>query len=99
MNDSGNVDGRDFVPLSQYFSLLLEPFEQMIADPQSVGHCGQSWIHRTDAREKTRVHDVKVVEFVRLAIYIEHRALRVLAKAAGAGLMRDAANPDLILHI
>ena len=71
----------------------------MIADPQSVGHCGQSWIHRTDAREKTRVHDVKVVEFVRLAIYIEHRAFRVGAETASPGLMRDAANPDLILHI
>jgi len=62
----------------------------MVSDPQRVRHRCERGIHRADAREDARVDDVQVVEFVRLAIRIDHRRGRVVAHPAGSGLVRDA---------
>ena len=32
--------------------ILLEPFEQVIADAQRVGHRGQRWVNRADTGKK-----------------------------------------------
>jgi hypothetical protein len=61
------------------------------------------WRSRRDSPrrgpEKNRVHDVKVVQFARLAIHVEHRNLRVGAETAGAGLVADAGDGNLFSQI
>ena len=59
-------------------------FEQMLADPDGVGHGGESRVHCADAREEAGVDDVEVVELVGLAVLVEHRRSRVVAEAARA---------------
>src|ERR1017187_8155217 len=47
--------------------------EQVLADADGVRHRRQGWVHRPDAREEAGVHHVQVVQFVRLAVEVEHR--------------------------
>src|SRR2546426_7357823 len=54
----------------------FHPLQQMVPDPHGVGDDGQRWIHRGARHEKARVHDVEVVQIMRLAIHIEGRRLR-----------------------
>ena len=95
---TGSIDKNNFASLS-HFHFLFQAYEQVITDAQHIRNGGQRRIQCTDAWEKTRVHDVKIVEFVRLAIHIQHRIFRVSAKAAGAGLMADARNGDVFAEI
>lgn len=67
----------------------------MFSNPERVGNSGERRIHCADARKETGVHDVKVVEFVRLAINVEHGGFRIGAEAAGAGLVADAGEGNL----
>jgi hypothetical protein len=53
--------------------VLAESLEQVIADPDGVGHRGESGVDRADAREEAGVHHVEVVELVGPAIRVEHR--------------------------
>src|SRR4051794_23129689 len=75
-----------------------EPPVQVLTDADGVGHGGEGWVHRTDAREEAGVHDVEVVELVGLAIGVEHRCRRVVTEAAGAGLMGDPGHRDVHVH-
>src|SRR6516165_8477377 len=52
---SKNKDGHDFAALGHPHALLLDPSEQMVADPQCIGHGRQRGVHRADAREKARI--------------------------------------------
>ena len=45
------------------------------------------------------VGDIKIVELVRLAVQVEHGGGRVRAEAAGAGLVRRAADRDVLAEI
>ena len=64
-----------------------ESAAQMIADPQGVGDGGERGVHRADADEETGVDDVEVVEFVRLAVAVEHGGRGIVAEpAARSGL-------------
>ena len=47
--------------------------EEVVADPEGVGHRRQRRVHRADAREEARVDDVQVVELVGLAVGVEDR--------------------------
>ena len=47
-----------------------QPLEQVVADPQPVGHRRQRRVHRADAGEEARVDDVEVVELVRPAVRV-----------------------------
>ena len=71
----------------------------MVADAQGVGHRRERRVHRADAAEKAGVDDVQVVELVGLAVRVEDRRLRIVAEAAGARLVGDAAEVDLVLHV
>ncbi len=71
----------------------------MIADAQRIGNGRQRRIHRADAGKETRVHDVEIVEFVRLAVHVQHRIVRVGAEPAGAGLMRDTGDGNFFPEI
>ena len=51
--------------------VAVQPFEQVIADAQRVGHRGQRRVHRAARGEEARVDDVQVVEVVRVAIDVE----------------------------
>ena len=71
----------------------------MIADAQRIRDGGQRRIHRADAGEKACIHDVKIVEFVCLAIHIEHRIFRIGAKATRARLVADARDGNVLAEI
>jgi hypothetical protein len=75
------------------------PLEQVVAHPESVGHRGEGGVDRPDAGEDACIGHIQVVELVRLAVHVEHRRLRVAAKAAGPGLMGDSGDRDLVLEI
>ena len=51
---------------------LPQSLEEVVADPEGVGHRREGRIHRADAREDACVDDVQVVELVRLAVHVEH---------------------------
>src|SRR3954453_17069138 len=59
-----------------------EALEQVVADAQRVGHCGQCRVAGADGREEARVDDVEVVDLVRPAVGVQHRRRRVTAEAA-----------------
>ncbi|CAG6390601.1 hypothetical protein SCOCK_10070 [Actinacidiphila cocklensis] len=59
----------------------------MVPDPQGVGHGRQRRIDRADAGEEGRVHDVEVVQVVRLAVDVQRRCGGVRAEPDGAGLV------------
>jgi hypothetical protein len=56
---------------SGYMTRLAEPRHQVIPNAKRIGHSGERRVHCSDAREETGVDDVKVVEFVCLAIGVE----------------------------
>jgi hypothetical protein len=45
--------------------------EQVVADPDGVGHCGEGRVDRADAGEEAGVDDVEVVKFVGPAVGVE----------------------------
>jgi hypothetical protein len=51
---------------------LADALRQVLPHPDRVGHHGQRGVHRADAREEAGVHDVQVVQLVRLAVDVEH---------------------------
>jgi GH15 family glucan-1,4-alpha-glucosidase len=51
---------------------LTDPLRHVLPHPDRVGHHGQRGVHRADAREEAAVHDVQVVQLVRLAVDVEH---------------------------
>src|SRR4030095_10655135 len=85
--------------LGRVLAPSLDPFDEVVADAERVGHRGERRIHGADAGEEAGVDDVQVVELMRLAVGVEHRGLRVGPEAAGARLVRDAADADLVLHV
>src|SRR6188474_562458 len=60
---------------------LREAVDEVLADPDRVGHGGERRVHRADAGEEARVDHVEVVELVRLAVGIEHGRRRIGAEA------------------
>ena len=76
------------------FAAGPQPLEQVVADPQGIGHRRKRRVHRADAREEARVDHVEVVELVRAAVGVQHGRLRVGAEAAGAGLVGHARDRD-----
>src|SRR5215471_17422608 len=83
----------------QFRRARCQPLLQMLTYAERVGHRRQRRIDRADAREEARVDDIQVVQLVRLAIRIEHRRLWIAAKATRAGLVRAAADFDVVLHV
>src|SRR6185312_17268203 len=75
------------------------PREQVVADPQRVGHCRERRVHGPDAGEDARVDDVDVVELVGAAVPVHGRRGRIDPAAAGARLVRHAGHRDLVLHV
>src|SRR5258707_10428188 len=66
-----------------------EPFEQVVADPDGVGHRGEGRVDRADARVKAGVDHVEVVDFVGPAVGVEHRGMLFNAPSRSAGPHRD----------
>ena len=73
--------------------LRLQPLDQMIPHPHRVGDRGQCRINRRGRDEERGVDHVEVVQLVRLAPRIEHRARRVGAEADGPGWPGPSALP------
>src|SRR6185369_12471899 len=67
-----------------------EAFEQMVADPQRVGHDRQRRVHRRARRKEAAVDDVQVVDMMRAAVGVEHRRRGVRAETQRTVLVRDA---------
>src|SRR4051812_13631092 len=70
--------------------------EQVLPDAQGIRHNGQPRIDRRARREKAAVHDVEIVDFVRLAIHIEGTRLGIMTEADRAVLVRDARQRDAL---
>src|SRR5215475_337198 len=68
-------------------SSTRETFSEVRPDAQRVRDDRQGRVHRADRREEARVDQVQVVEFVGLAVDVEHRRLRIGAEAGGSGLV------------
>src|SRR5947209_4444462 len=68
----------------------------MVTDAHRVGHDGQGGIDRPRRTEAATVHDVEIVEFVRLAIRIKGGGLRVMSESNRAALMCDARQRDAL---
>src|SRR6516165_3055583 len=62
----------------------------MVANAQGVGHDRERRVDRATRWEKTAVHNIEVIEIVRLAVHIERRSLGIAAKSNRAILMGDA---------
>ena len=75
-----------------------EPFEQVVADAQGVGHRRERRVHGADAREEAGVDHVEVVDLVGPAVGVEHRRRGVGAEPARAGLVGDAATGIAVLR-
>jgi hypothetical protein len=71
----------------------------MIPHAQRVSHGCQSWIHRTNAGEKAGIDHVQIIQFVRLAVDIQGRRLRIFPEAAGSRLVRYPGHRDEALHV
>ncbi len=64
----------------------------MIAHPQRIRHNRQRGIHGGAGTEKAALHDIQIVYVMRLAIAIQRRSLRIIAKAN-----RARAHPRYVL--
>src|SRR5215475_1910677 len=71
----------------------------MIADAQRIGDDSERRVHGADRDEETGIDDIEVIKVVSLAIEIERRCLGVAAEADGPGLMRRAADRDVLAEI
>src|ERR1051326_9394068 len=67
----------------------------MVTDSQRVGHNRKRWVDCIAGWEKSAVHHVKVFKFVCFAVGVEHRCLRIVAKARCPALVSYAAKRDL----
>src|SRR5215216_7344064 len=76
-----------------------QPLEQVIAHADRVGNCGQGGVHRPNADKETRVHDIQIIELMRLAVRVQHGGLRICAEPARPGLMGTTCDWDVGLHI
>ena len=52
--------------------VLAAPLQEVIADPQRIGHGRERGIHRSYAAEETRVHDIQVIQFMCLAVSVQY---------------------------
>src|SRR5437868_9550624 len=86
-------------PLIARVSRSSQSLQQVISHADRVGDCGQRRVYRTDADKKARVHDIQIVELMRLAVDIEDGVFGIAAEAARAGLMGAAGDRYVGLHI
>src|SRR5579875_2751265 len=77
----------------------LHPLRDPIGDAQRIGDDRQRRVNGADRREKARIDHVKIVELVRLAVEVEHGSLWIGAEARGAGLVRGAADRDVLAEV
>src|SRR6516164_9215067 len=71
----------------------------MISYADRIGDRSQGRIHRTDTDKETRVHDIEIVELMRLAVLVQHGGLWVRAEPACPSLMSTSGDWDIGLHI
>ncbi len=66
---------------------VSQPLPQVLTHPDCIGDGRERGVDRADAWEEAGVYHIEIVEFVGLAVHIEHGAGRVAAEATGARLM------------
>jgi Zincin-like metallopeptidase len=76
-----------------------QPLQQVISYADRIGNRGQGRVHRPDTDKETRVHDIQIVELMRLAVRVQHGRLRVLAEPARPCLMGTAGDRDRGLEL
>src|SRR6266852_5365443 len=84
------------LPVCLCHGACAEPVDQVVTDAQGIGNDRQRGIHRRAGRKEAAVDDVEIVHFVRLAIDVQRRSLRILAETNRAVLMGDARERDLL---
>src|SRR6476659_2820471 len=70
-----------------------------MANTQGVGHGRERRIYCADAGKETGINHVKVIQLMRFAVLIEHRAFWVRTEPACSRLMSTPGNTNLILEI
>jgi hypothetical protein len=65
----------------------MQSFEQMVAYTERVGDDRQRRVDSAAGREERTVDNIKVVEVMSPAIYVQNRLLWIGAEAAGSVLM------------
>ena len=71
----------------------------MIRNPYRVGNDSQRWIDSACRDEAGGVNDIKVVEVMRLAVWIKDAGCGIVAHAAGAVLVADTLKRDALLEV
>src|SRR5260370_10062128 len=71
-------------------NMLVHPLDQVIAYTQRVGHDRQRRINCRARREEASVNHVQVIDFMSPAVGVQHGIRRIVAEAAGSGLLRDS---------
>src|SRR4029078_3914018 len=77
----------------------MQSLGEMLSHPDGIGHRRQRRVHGADADEEAGVDDIQIFQLVRFAMSVEEGGLRINAKAAGAGLMRNARDRDVGLQV
>ena len=70
--------------------LRAQPFQDLVPDPQSVGHDRERGIHRAARGEEAAVHHVEIIHLVRPAVRVQRRGPGIVPEADGAVLVRHA---------
>ena len=76
-----------------------QPLQQVIGHTDRIGDRGEGRVHRSDADEEARVHDIQIVELMSLAVDIQYRGLRIGSEPARPGLVGTAGDRNVCLHI
>jgi hypothetical protein len=74
-------------------------FLDPVGHTQGVGNDRQGRIHCADGGKKACVGDIEVIELMRFAVQIEDGTRAVRPKARRAGLMRRAADGNILAEI
>src|SRR5271165_7625510 len=69
---------------------------QVVSDAECIGHDGQRGVNGGAGREKTAVHDIKIVDLVRLAIRVQRRRPGVATEPNRAVLVSHAGKRNSI---
>jgi hypothetical protein len=85
-------------PLGGLDSGHAESFEQVVADPEGIGHRGEG-ASQPRCWKPAGVNHVEVVDLVGPAVGVKRGCRGVVAEPDGAGLMCDAGEEDGALEV
>ena len=79
--------------------LLFHPLQQMLTHSQCIGNNRKGWVYRSAGWEKRSINYIEVVCIMGFAIDIKHGSFRIIAKPAGAALVRQPFKRDIFFQV